>query len=89
MTRGKRVQRFVDLSGYEARLLEKYLDDMKTEARKRKEKEPTLQQAIAGCIRTAIHQLYGNDYLYTEMLDDETFKRLMSEAGLPPTEGEQ
>lgn len=90
MTQGKRkVQRFVDLSSYEARLVEKLHTDLKEMAKKRKAKIPTLQDVLAGAIRTGIHAVYGSDYLYTELLSEETMRELMVSGGeLAPKEDE-
>lgn len=60
----------VELEEYEHLLLKKLQKDLEGQSGKR----TSITALIQGCIRTAIHRVYGTDYVYEQLLDGETFK---------------
>lgn len=78
---GRKKRYFVELDDDEARLLNKLYGDLKRQAKAHNKKLPTKAQVIQGCIRTAIHAVYGEEYAYSALLGPKTFRRLMGNSG--------
>lgn len=80
----KGYRTFVQLDPYEKLLLERLYKHLCERARKAGKKKPTQKAVIQGCIRTAIHTVYGDDFVYTELLPADRFRELMGEVGMGP-----
>lgn len=74
-TKGYRT--FLRLDPYELGMLRKLKRDLTKQARKDGRKVPNMSDLIRGCIRTAIHTVYGESYAYRELLGEEEFKQLL------------
>jgi hypothetical protein len=72
MTKGYRT--FVKLDDYELAALRKLKKELAARNRKKGRRAPTMADLIRGCIRTAIHTVYGDDYVYQGLLTEEEFK---------------
>jgi hypothetical protein len=73
----KGYRTFVKLDAYELALLRKLKQDLGKEARNEGRKPPAMVDVIRGCIRTAIHTVYGEDIVYRDLLSSEEFKQQM------------
>lgn len=85
MTSVKR-HRFISLGEYELRLVDQVTKQLQAQAKADGQPVPTGNAVINGLIRTAVHTVFGQDYLYTELLSAETFRELMAEAGMSEEE---
>ncbi len=81
MTSVKR-HRFISIGEYELRLVDKVTRQLQEQAKANGEPVPTPNAVINGLLRTAVHTVYGNDYLYDQLLGEETFRELMADVGL-------
>lgn len=75
---------FIELDPYEAKLLNKLWRDLKSQAQQRGKRVQDKKALICACIRTAIHTVYGEDYLHEELLSAERFRDLMGAANMGP-----
>lgn len=85
MTSVKR-HRFLALGEYELRLVDQVTRQLQAQAKEEGQPVPSSNAVLNGLIRTAVHTVYGRDYLYTELLSPETFRELMAEAGMSEEE---
>lgn len=68
--KAKKKKVILELDTYEALLLDRLQKDLeKQQGRKTK-----LEALILGCVRTSIHRVYGPEYVYSQLLDKQTFK---------------
>ena len=74
MPRSYRV--YVEFDGYEKALLRKLKRELEEHARQHGKKGPSMKDVIRGCVRTAVHTVYGEDYVHKELLEPETLRRL-------------
>lgn len=72
----KPFRTFIQFDSYEAKLLRRLKRDLDAQARARGELSQGMQGLIRGCVRTAIHMVYGDPMVYNELLDKEEFRRL-------------
>lgn len=73
----------VELDPFEAELLDRLYRDLCRYARSKGGKVPDKKKVVAGCIRTAIHAVYGEEYVYEGLLSDEEFRTLMEKVRAP------
>jgi hypothetical protein len=66
---------FLRLDAYELAMLRKLKKELSAKARKEGKSKPTMVDIIRGCIRTAIHTVYGQDYLLGGLMTEEQFKQ--------------
>ena len=81
----KSPHRFIKLDPYTMRLLEKLHEQLKDQTKASGDPVPKFDGLINGCVRTAIHTVYGQDYLYEELMSEKTFREAMTAVGLGPT----
>lgn len=77
---------FIQLDPYEAQLLSRLHRDLTARAKAAGKKRPSKKTLISGCIRTAIHTVYGEEFAHEELLGSERFRELMAEVDMGPDE---
>ena len=60
----------IELDHYEQMLLTKLQKELEAQGEK-----VSLNSLVQGCVRTAIHHVYGPDYAYDQLLSTETFEQ--------------
>lgn len=76
MSQGYRT--FVKFDSYELALLRKLKKEVAEQHKAEGKKPPSMSGLIRGCVRTAIHSVYGEEYAYKELLSEEQFEKLMA-----------
>jgi hypothetical protein len=69
---------FVKFDPYELAMLRKLQEEL---AAKNGGKKPTMTSLIQGCVRTAIHSVYGENFAYDKLLSKGQFEELMAKVG--------
>lgn len=72
----KRGTHRVEFGPYELALLRKLRRELAAQYRARGKKPPSVSDVIRGAFRTGVHSVYGEDYVYTELLSEERLMEL-------------
>ena len=75
----KGYRTYVKFDPYELAMLRKLKRDLAHQNKAAGKKAPSMAELIQGCVRTAVHMVYGETYGYDELLSKEQFEKLLPE----------